>query len=70
MIDEALARLRKRISAQFDLDFNFDQFSGAETNAGKIMQAANTLPFMSDKRLIIVKDVEKLSSEDTSQLAK
>ena len=70
MIDEALARLRKRISAQFDLDFNFDQFSGTETNAGKIMQAANTLPFMSDKRLIIVKDVEKLSSEDTSQLAK
>ncbi len=70
MIDEALARLRKRISAQFDLDFNFDQFSGTETNTARIVQAANTLPFMSDKRLVIVKDVDKLSAEDISQLTK
>lgn len=70
MIEDALARLRKRISAQFDLDFNFDQFDGSQTSASKIVHAANTLPFMSEKRLVIVKDVDKLSSEDASKLAK
>lgn len=70
MIDDALKRLKKRISAQFDLDFNFDQFSGSNADAKDIVQAANTLPFMSEKRLVIVKEADKLAAEDTSQIAK
>jgi len=70
MIEEALSRLKKRISNQFDLDFNFDQFKGSETSAAEIIHAANTLPFMSEKRLIIVKEADKLSKDDVSQLAK
>lgn len=69
MISDALNRLKKRISNQFDLDFNFDQFNGSEANAAEIIQAANTLPFMSEKRLVIVKEIEKLSKADTQQLA-
>ncbi|MDP2210270.1 MAG: DNA polymerase III subunit delta [Candidatus Aquicultor sp.] len=69
LIDEALARLKKRISAQFDLDFNYDQFNGAEVSAAKVIQAANTLPFMSEKRLVVVKNAEKLSRDDAGQLA-
>ncbi|HEY3374408.1 MAG TPA: DNA polymerase III subunit delta [Candidatus Aquicultor sp.] len=70
MIAEGLARLKNRIGAQFDLEFNFNRFSGGDTNAAYIIEAANTLPFMSDKRLIVVKDVEKLSADDITRLVK
>ncbi|MBE0448655.1 MAG: DNA polymerase III subunit delta [Actinobacteria bacterium] len=69
MIDDALVRLKKRISNQVDLDFNFDQFNGSRASASEIIQAANTLPFMSEKRLIIVKEVDKLPKDDALQLA-
>jgi len=70
MIDEALGRLKKRISDQFDLDFNYDQFNGSSATAPEIIQAANTLPFMSEKRLVVVRGVDKLSQGDAQQLAK
>ncbi|MDI6717285.1 MAG: DNA polymerase III subunit delta [Actinomycetota bacterium] len=69
MIDDALARLKKRLSAQLDLDFNFDQFNGLQSTAQEIIQAANTLPFMSEKRLVIVKEVDKLPKDEISKLA-
>ncbi len=70
MIEDALKRLKKRVSAQFDLDFNFDQFSGPDSSARDIIQAANTLPFMSEKRLVVVKEADKLSAEEILQIAK
>ncbi|MCL6472035.1 MAG: DNA polymerase III subunit delta [Firmicutes bacterium] len=70
MIEDALARLKRRISAQFNLDFNFDHFNGSSDSALDIIQAANTLPFMSEKRLVVVKDADKLSADDTLKLAR
>jgi DNA polymerase-3 subunit delta len=70
MIEEALLRLKKRVSAQFDLDFNFDQFSGAGASAAEIVYAASTLPFMSEKRLVVVKDADKLLAAETALLVK
>ncbi|HZD59702.1 MAG TPA: DNA polymerase III subunit delta, partial [Anaerolineae bacterium] len=67
MIEDALVRLKKRISNQVDLDFNFDQFNGSRVSAAEIIQAANTLPFMSEKRLVIVKEADKLPKDGTSQ---
>jgi DNA polymerase-3 subunit delta len=68
MIEEALARLKKRVSAQFDLEFNYDQFLGANVIASEIIYAANTLPFMSEKRLVVVKDADKLPAAEVAQL--
>jgi DNA polymerase-3 subunit delta len=68
MIEEALQRLKKRVSAQFDLEFNFDQFTGAGTTASEIVYAASTLPFMSEKRLVVVKDSDKLPAAEAAQL--
>ncbi|MBI4733853.1 MAG: DNA polymerase III subunit delta [Rubrobacteridae bacterium] len=70
IIEEALARLKKRVSAQFDLEFNYDQFNGASTAASEIIYSANTLPFMSEKRLVVVKDADKLPAADIAQLVK
>lgn len=70
MIDDALIRLKKRISSQFDLDFNFDQFNGSQASSSDIIQASNTLPFMSEKRLVVVKEAGKLSSEDVLQITR
>lgn len=69
LLEEAVARLKKNFSQEGNLDFNYDQFCGDKDNAGAMIQAAETLPFMSAKRLILVKDVDKLPSSDIKALA-
>jgi len=67
---QALDRLRQRlIQAGADLDFNYDQFDAEVALAGDVVAAANTLPFASDFRLVVVTDIEKFSKEDLDLLA-
>ena len=40
--------------------FNFDQFYGAESKSVAVVNCANQLPVMTDKRMVIVRDAEKL----------
>lgn len=54
-----LERLEKRVAEKGDLDFNRDVFSGAALSADEVTGACNTLPFMSEARLVVVKDVDK-----------
>ena len=70
VIEDALGRLKKRILSSIDLEFNFDRFNGSEARASDIIQAANTLPFMSDKRLVIVRDADRLPADDILKIAK
>jgi DNA polymerase III subunit delta len=52
-----------------DLDFNYDVFEGESASADDVLAAANTLPFMSEKRLIIVRDVDKMAASALSSFA-
>lgn len=55
-----LERLTKRIALLGDIDFNLDTFNAQqESTAGDIVSACNTLPFCSDIRQVVVKDVDK-----------
>lgn len=63
-----LERLRKRVSAEGDLDFNHDEFDGTTASGSDIAIACNTLPFASPIRLVEVRNVEKLGKQDAEVL--
>ena len=66
---QALQRLRKRVGDVADLDFNSDTFDGESANADDVVAACNTLPFLSERRLVIVKNVEKMAKSGQDALA-
>ncbi|MDO8885856.1 DNA polymerase III subunit delta [Candidatus Oleimmundimicrobium sp.] len=64
LLEEAVDRLKKRLSDTVDLTLNYEEFRGSETSIDVILGAANTPPFFSDKRLIVVKEADKLTASD------
>lgn len=48
--------------------FNYHSFSGKETTAATILNMAKTLPFSSEKRFIIVEEVEKMKILERKKL--
>gem|GEM_PF-60924 len=69
LLAEAVQRLRERVGEVADLDFNSDTFDGESAEAGAIVSAANTLPFASERRLIIVRGVDKMNAAAQTELA-
>jgi DNA polymerase-3 subunit delta len=69
LVDEALARLRRRVGEHADLDFNSQTFSGDSAEAESIVAACNTMPFASDLRLVVVRDIGKMSKAGMDVLA-
>lgn len=53
-------RLNERMRKLGDLDFNKDVFSGGSLSADTIIGSCNMLPFMSEKRLVVVNEAEKM----------
>ena len=72
--DDALKRgrvaekLRDRISQLGDLSFNSEDFDGESAKGADIVAACNTLPFMSDVRLVTVKNADKLRKADAEAI--
>lgn len=52
---EELARLRR----EGGFEFNDDLYAGAETDLGTISNSANTLPFLTERRLVVVDGLPK-----------
>lgn len=69
LLERAVRRLRDRVAEVADLDFNFDVFEGESADADAIVAAANTLPFMSERRLVVVRDVDKMPTPGLNVLA-
>lgn len=69
LLDHALRRLRDRIAEVADLDFNYEAFSGESADALAVVAAANTLPFASERRLVVVRDVDKMNAQNQAVLA-
>lgn len=61
-------RLRSRIEQLGDLSFNSEDFDGESAKGADIIAACNTLPFMSDVRLVTVKNADKLRKADSEAL--
>jgi len=50
-------------------DFNLDQFYASDITAAKAVEAARLFPMMAEKRVVIIKDIEKMSAKDVGMLA-
>ena len=61
-------RLTERVAKLGDIDFNKESFIGSATTADEVVGACNMLPFMSEKRLVVVKDLDKASKALTEAL--
>ncbi len=66
--ETVLKRLDARLSTMGDLSFNFDRFQGEDVTGEEIVNAANTLPFASEVRLVRVDNVERLKKADSEIL--
>ncbi|MBI2372541.1 MAG: DNA polymerase III subunit delta [Deltaproteobacteria bacterium] len=63
LVDEAVAAIKSK-SLGRAADFNFDAFVAKETPIEKILSAARMLPVFAPRRLVIVKDADKLTADD------
>ena len=64
--DEALKALEKALSVD---SLNREVFFGNESKAEEVIIAAQTIPFLGNKRLIIVKNTQKFRANDAEKLA-
>ncbi len=64
-----MARLRHRVAEVADLDFNFEAFDGENADADDIVAASNTMPFLSERRLVVVRNVDKMAKSGHDVLA-
>lgn len=67
--DKVLTRIRSRIEELGDIDFNSETFSGESATGDEIVASCNTFPFDSEKRLVVVKDVDKLNKDSQEKIA-
>ena len=61
--EQAIERLKKRFSGESNFDFNYDHFDAATAQGDAIVAAANTLPFASEHRLIIVNNIHEAKND-------
>ena len=66
--EEFLHRLKSAIFKKEPCGLDFNKFYASQTGAGEVIAAALTLPFSSPKRLVIIKDPQKFSAQDTELL--
>ena len=69
LLDQAVERLKQRLSALADLDFNLDVFDGDTAQPEDVVAAANTLPFMSERRLVILRKADRMTADALGVLA-
>ncbi|MFA4909958.1 MAG: DNA polymerase III subunit delta [Desulfobacteria bacterium] len=68
LIEETIRNIEERVIPSSFKDFNYEIFYGSENGAPEIINAAQTIPVVSQKRLIVVKDANQLSAKDLEQL--
>lgn len=68
LIQEALDIIIKKVVVPGTRDFNFNTLYCRDTSASEIVNLAQTVPFMSEKRLVIAKDFDALKAADLEEL--
>jgi DNA polymerase-3 subunit delta len=64
LIDESLSSLVKAALGDGLKDFNFNTYYGSEAEAGIVRDAIETLPMMTPKRVVVLKDAQDLSDKE------
>jgi DNA polymerase-3 subunit delta len=69
MAEDALKRLRKLLGEQSDADFNFEELDATSAGVEGIIDAAETIPLLSPRRLVVAREVDRLGKADQVRLA-
>ena len=64
----ALDLVKRTVVAEDAFAFDFSEFRAGEDSVDHIVEAANTFPMMSGKRLVLVRDADDLSDSDLETL--
>lgn len=59
LVEQAVLRLKSRVGASGDLDYNMQVFNADSASPDAVVGACNTLPFGADRRLVIVDGIHK-----------
>jgi DNA polymerase-3 subunit delta len=68
-IELALRRLKARIVEQSGTDLNIDEFNAGVDSASQVVNAANTLAFLSGTRLVLVREAQAWLKGDKETVA-
>lgn len=69
LIDTGLKRLTDKLVDPATKEFNHDIFYASQVDAGKIIDAASAYPMLADTRVVVVKELHKLSPSDMEVLS-
>jgi len=69
LLEQAIDRLKRRFADAGDLEYNFQVFEGESTTADDVLAAANTLPFMAERRLVVLRHADKMNAAELGVLA-
>lgn len=70
LLERALEALKRSVGEVADLDFNSETFDGENADADSIVSACNTLPFASERRLVVVRNVDRMTKDGTDALVR
>lgn len=63
-VDEGVRAVKEKFLEEGLKDFNYDVYSASEIEAGKVIDTAETLPVMAEKRVLVVKDADEWTAKD------
>lgn len=66
--EEALDYVKRTLVRPDTADFNYSKFSAQEIQIGEILDQVQTMPFLSNRRLVVLTDVHELTSQDQKSL--
>ncbi len=66
--EEVLKKLKAYLLSSETADLNYQLFYGREAKGGEITETASTLPFTSEKRLVVVKEADRLGVSDKEEV--
>lgn len=69
LVSKLIRAAKKKVIGDEPDEFSFVQFYGSTAQAGTILSEAEQIPFLSSKRLIVVKEADQLSTDDLNALA-
>lgn len=70
LMEEAMKKIESFVVDPAAKYFNYNTFQGSETSVEAVIDAAQTMPMMARRRLVVVKDADKLSSAETEKLGR
>lgn len=70
LVEQVLNQLKGKLAEQGDADFDSATFDAAAAlTAEEVIDSCNTMPFLAERRLVIVRNADKLAKEGLDRLA-